>query len=464
MKERWPWPRATLADPGLVLAPGLVVLVLVAALSAYLILEADQTAILARSANELRLINLQLNNKIADAETGQRGYLLTSDPAYLAPYKEAVRDIPQLSRKLIDITAGNPARQALAVHAEELAQLKLGDIQKTVDLQNRGDAPAAIATVREDTGKKYFDELRGILSELSEQATADVDGRRQESMSQRRLLMGVTLAGLILSAILSVIALTRARRQIGELRERHRTLADLNEMLEHRVAERTAELQQAKLETERERDQIRALLTDVNHRIGNNLQLVSSMLGFHARFAVGEETRNTLQAARNQVQSIASAQRRLRLLAGSDEVELGSFLEGLLQDMRDTLTPDRPIKVELSASPANASSKTAVSIGVIVNELISNAVKHAFPDGQEGCVRVALTTGENGRLEEIVVEDDGVGFSLPVGTEPSGLGGKIVQALSHSLNASLSVETAAPGRERPGTRIRLILRELEPAA
>src|SRR5436190_3218930 len=94
MNRNWGW-RVVPADAGPFLTPGLVVLVIVAALSAYLTLQSDETAVLGRSANELRLINLQLNNKIADAETGQRGYLLTSDPAYLVPYEEAVRDIPQ---------------------------------------------------------------------------------------------------------------------------------------------------------------------------------------------------------------------------------------------------------------------------------------------------------------------------------------------------------------------------------
>jgi two-component sensor histidine kinase/CHASE3 domain sensor protein len=458
------WQRIVNAEAETFLAPGLVVLVIVAALSAYLTLQSDQTAILGRSAGELRLINLELNNKISDAETSQRGFLLTSDPAYLAPYEEAARDIPELSRKLMDLTASDPQRQAMATRVKELAELKLGEIRKTVALQKGGDAAAAIAVVRQDVGKRYFDELRSILAQLTDQATDDVEERRDQLRAQRQWLMGATLAGLILSAVLSVIALTRTRRQIGELRERHRTLIDINEILEQRVTERTAELEQAKAETERERDQVKALLADVNHRIGNNLQLVSSMLGFHARFAAGEETRNTLQAARNQVQSIASAQRRLRLLGSSDEVELESFMSGLLEDLRDTLTANRPIKVELSSSSARVSSKTAVSIGVIVNELINNAVKHAFPDNLAGTVRVEIATGNTDRVEEIVVEDDGVGISPSIESEASGLGGKIVQALSHSLNASLNVEATHPGAARPGTRIRLTLAEMESAA
>jgi two-component sensor histidine kinase len=244
---------------------------------------------------------------------------------------------------------------------------------------------------------------------------------------------------------------------MGELRDRQQSLSSVNEILEQRVAERTAELQQANAETERERDQIEALLADVNHRIGNNLQLVSSMLGLHARLAVGEEARSALHAARNQVQAIASAQRRLRIVGDGDEVEIQSFLEGLIQDFRETLTDERPITIEFTGGRAKVPSKVAVCIGVITNELINNAVKHAFDDEDDGRIQVSLHASDDGRIEELVVADDGKGISKSA--QGGGLGGRIVQTLSQSLNAVMTVEAA-----NPGTRVRLDLREMDQPA
>src|SRR5262245_45842581 len=180
------WRGIFASDAGAFMAPGLIVLMIVASLSAYLTLESDQTATLARQAGELRLINLELTNKLADAETSQRGFLLTADPTYLAPYERAVREIPQLSRKLMDLTEGYPSREALAIRVEELAQLKLGEIRRTVDLQKSGNSSAAIAVIRQDTGKQYFDDLRLLLSELAEEAAADVEEHRAEARAQRR--------------------------------------------------------------------------------------------------------------------------------------------------------------------------------------------------------------------------------------------------------------------------------------
>ena len=78
-----------------------------------------------------------------------------------------------------------------------------------IDKPYDGNTAAAIAIVRQDTGRKYFDDLRSVLSQLSEDATAEVQDRREESIAQRRWLMGATTAGLIISAALSVIALSR---------------------------------------------------------------------------------------------------------------------------------------------------------------------------------------------------------------------------------------------------------------
>ena len=160
MNRTWVWRSVVSADAGPFLTPGLVVLVIVAALSAYLTLQSDETAVLGRSANELRLINLQLNNKIADAETGQRGYLLTSDPAYLVPYEEAVRDIPQLTRELMGLSAGDPRRQALASRAEHLVEIKLGEMQKTLELQKAGNTPGAVAIPEAAPGSTPVRRLR----------------------------------------------------------------------------------------------------------------------------------------------------------------------------------------------------------------------------------------------------------------------------------------------------------------
>src|SRR6185295_17265563 len=118
-------------------------------------LESDKTATLGRQASELRVANLELISSIAHAETGQRGFLLTGDPANLVPYAQAAAQIPEMSKNLKELASTYPERQALAERADQLAKQKLAEIQQTIDLQKSGDSAGAIAIVRKNSGSRY---------------------------------------------------------------------------------------------------------------------------------------------------------------------------------------------------------------------------------------------------------------------------------------------------------------------
>ena len=447
--------RAWLGDAGFVLSLGVIFLMIVAAVSVYLSIETNQRAQLGRNAIELNLINLRLNNRLTDAETAQRGYLLTADKSFLAAYREAVRQVPELTARLVELTRGNASQEVAARQAAELAARRIGDLGRSIDLQIAGKPSEAIEQIRGEYGYRDLDELRVILDGLTASAEQVTNQRREESRRGRIWMMSVTIIGLVLSAALSVLAVIEGRRRVRHLRAEQQSLADLNADLEQRVRERTEDLVSANAAIERERDQAKTLLEDVNHRIGNNLQLVSSMLGMHARHARNEEARSVLQAARSQVHSIASAQRRLRMMAGTDQVEVAGFLETLIQDVRDTLSPETPVTIETQIAPAVVTSKTAVCLGAILNELISNAIKHGYPGGRRGTIRVSGAIGENDEIISFVVADDGIG-SVADRDDGTGLGGRIVRALAHSLEADLIVEPNNPGAQYPGTRVSLV--------
>ncbi|CAN5138189.1 hypothetical protein BH10PSE7_BH10PSE7_40360 [soil metagenome] len=455
---------AWLGDAGFMLSAGVIVLMIIAAVSAYLSIQMNQRAELGRDANELHVINLRLNNRLTDAETAQRGYLLTADSSFLAAYREAESRLPELTTKLVELTLDDASQQVAARQAAELARRRIADLSRAIDLQMAGKPTDAIQQIRGEYGYRNLDELRTILDGLTASAERTADQGREEARRGRTWLMSVTLIGLLLSAALSVLAVRQGRRRMRDLRAEHQSLTDLNAVLEERVRARTEELVSANAAVERERDQANTLLADVNHRIGNNLQLVSSMLGMHARMAKGDEARSVLQAARSQVHSIASAQRRLRMIAGTDQVEIASFLETLIQDVRDTISRETPVTIETDIAPAVVTSKTAVSLGAIVNELISNAIKHGYPAGRRGTIRISAAFGDNDEIGSFVVEDDGIG-ATPERDDGSGLGGKIVRALAQTLDSDIVVEPKNPGAEFPGTRIRFVKsRDSESAA
>jgi two-component sensor histidine kinase len=195
------------------------------------------------------------------------------------------------------------------------------------------------------------------------------------------------------------------------------------------------------------------LLKEVHHRVKNNLAVISSLLGMKAD-AAGEipEARLALEESQRRVLSIALIHEHLY---GSDHLDRVNFLEytqQLVRQLRSALVvePNR-IAIRLNAAPIEMGIHRAVPCALILNELVSNALKHAFPHDRSGEVRVSLQESGPGDLE-LVIEDNGIGAppALAEGNTNS-LGLKIVRILSRQLEGSFEQQTAVGG----GTRFTL---------
>jgi two-component sensor histidine kinase len=182
------------------------------------------------------------------------------------------------------------------------------------------------------------------------------------------------------------------------------------------------------------------LLQEMQHRIANSLQIIASILLIKARTVRSEETRLHLQDAHQRVMSIAAMQQQLQVSEPGTTIELGPYLSRLCETLAASMIGDRrPISLKVHARGGAKSSGQAVSIGLIVTELVINAFKHAFPDNRnDGTVTVAYDLDDaNWRL---TVSDNGVGRSAgqPYRSK-SGLGTTIVEALPKRLDAEVDV-------------------------
>ena len=170
------------------------------------------------------------------------------------------------------------------------------------------------------------------------------------------------------------------------------------------------------------------LLQEVQHRVANSLQIIASVLMQSARNVQSEETRSHLHDARNRVMSIATVQKQLASVHFG-EVELRPYFDQLCQSLGASMIRDhnkQSIQVNTDASTVGAD--VSVSLGLIVTELVINALKHAFPEERAGKILVDYQSqGPNWTLS---VNDDGVG--MPVGEDVAtpGLGSSIVEALA----------------------------------
>jgi two-component sensor histidine kinase len=197
---------------------------------------------------------------------------------------------------------------------------------------------------------------------------------------------------------------------------------------------------------EREKDELLrqkdVLLEELQHRIANSLQIIASIILLKARAVQSEETRVHLHDAHKRVMSIAAVQRQLHASKTIGSVEVAPYLSGLGEALATSMIgDDRPISLKVIGQAGSTTSRQAESLGLIVTELVMNALKHAFPDEKTKGQIVVLyeTAGTNWKLS---VTDNGAGKPDGVFAQPkSGLGTGIIKALAQQLDAK--VETVA---------------------
>jgi PAS domain S-box-containing protein len=186
------------------------------------------------------------------------------------------------------------------------------------------------------------------------------------------------------------------------------------------------------------------LLQEVQHRIANSLQIIASVLMQSARQVQAEDTRNHLYVAHGRVMSIAAVQRQL-VDSGLGAVELRSYLTQLCKSLGASMIgdPDK-LSIEVQADDSSVDADRSVSIGLIVTELVINALKHAFPD-HSGKITVEYRADGSGWL--LSVRDDGVGMPTGPSAAKPGLGTGIVEALARQLDAEVCIAASNPGTQ-----------------
>lgn len=184
------------------------------------------------------------------------------------------------------------------------------------------------------------------------------------------------------------------------------------------------------------------LLSEMEHRIANSLQIIASIILMKARTATSEETRAQLRDAHNRVISVAAIQKQLHPSIDGGRVEMAPYLARLCDTLAASVIGDsHSIALEVSGEQGTATPRDAESLGLIATELVMNALKHAFPDAERpGKIRVRYEV--NGANWQLTVADDGIGKEDGVFAQPkTGLGTGIVKALAQQLEAV--VETLA---------------------
>jgi two-component sensor histidine kinase len=187
------------------------------------------------------------------------------------------------------------------------------------------------------------------------------------------------------------------------------------------------------------------LLREVNHRVGNSLQIIASLLHLQANSSAQDDVKAALTNAMGRVAAVAQVHRRLYTSHDLKNVMLNQYLDALLEDLRRSAEGNRMSRLTLRAEPIEIDPDRAVAIGIIVNELVMNAVKYAYPHGA-GPIDVALHVKGDDLV--LSIADNGVGLNGKTDPRSTGMGQRIVTAMASKLEASVERDP-----DHAGTRI-----------
>jgi two-component sensor histidine kinase len=210
-----------------------------------------------------------------------------------------------------------------------------------------------------------------------------------------------------------------------------------------------ARLQRERDQAERDvrdaRDRAELLLHEVNHRVANSLALVAALVAMQAKSASEPSVRSALGEIQGRISAIAGVHRRLYTSQDVRSVEISEYLASLLHELEAThKEAGHSSAVQLSAERANVPTDKAVSIGMLVTELVTNAFKYAYPSEPGGEIRVLLHQGDAGKIK-LTVEDDGIGWKGEGPAKGTGMGSRIIEALARGLGSAVTYADTAAG-------------------
>ena len=387
-------------------------------------------------ARDTRSSAVELRSALEGAESSQRGFLVSGNEIYLAPFDSAKasarRQFERLQQLLRPYSETAPMLQRLSA----VVDAKFAEMDQTVSLKEDRRDEEALALLRTNRGKALMDEanvfLSGIIRTADARLTAGV-GEQKENAARLRLisLLGALVIVMVVGGV--VVTVTRYTNEIAQARDEVRRLAS---GLEERVQARTADLAKA-------RDHAEVLLAEVNHRVANSLSLVASLVKLQGNALTDRGAKDALDETYARIFAIASVHKRLYSAGDVRFVALDEYLSGLLDQLSTSMRNEGlGAWLRYDLEPLKLPTDASINLGVVVSEWVTNAFKYAYPD-RSGEVRVRLKALPD-RRAELVVEDDGVGRQGGT-VKGTGVGTRLVTAMAGTLRAEVEYLAREPG-------------------
>ena len=390
----------------------------------------------ANGARDMRSAVVELRNAVQTAESGQRGFMFTGNEIYLAPYDTAKAQGQRQLGALQHLLAPFPDTDVPLQRLTALIAEKFDEMDQTITLKRARRDAEALALFRTNRGKALMDEANVFLSSIIRNADEGLTlGIGQQRENATRLRWVSIVGGLLIVLVVAGVTATTLRysQEIAQTRDEVRIL---NASLERRVESRTAELSRA-------RDRAEVLLSEVNHRVANSLMMVASLVRLQSNAIADKGAKYALSETESRIRAISEVHKRLYTSGDVRLVALDDYLAGLLKQLEISMRAEGyGAALRSSLEPHQLNTDASVSLGVVLNEWVTNAFKYAYPDGA-GEVRVSLKANGKGQ-GELTVEDHGVGRNSGA-VQGTGLGSRLVNAMASNMGAQVQYVDLQPG-------------------
>lgn len=388
-------------------------------------------------ARDTRGSAVDLRDAVRTAESSQRGFVLTGNEIYLAPYdaakSQAVRQLDTLRGRL----AGFPDTAPMLGRLGSVIAEKIAEMDQTIALKKDGRDADALNLFRTNRGKALMDEanvfLYGIILAADERLTT---GGAEQSANATMLRAVSTGSAIVIVLVIGVVVVT-VTRYTRENTQVRAVINELNTGLERRVEQRTADLARA-------RDRAEVLLAEVNHRVANSLSLVAALVKLQSNAVQEKAAKDALAETQSRIFAISLVHRRLYSSSDVRVVLLDEYLTSLLDHLETSMRAEgHGASLRYEIEPLKLPTDASINLGVVLVEWVTNAFKYAYPE-HPGEVRVRLRARPDGSAE-LVVEDDGVGRGAEGSVKGTGLGTRIVNAMAATMGAQIEYQPRMPG-------------------
>ena len=422
---------------GVLLLIGLLSLLGIVGMTVWLGERAQTQASDASAAREIRVSSVDLRSSLQSAESAQRGFLVSGNEIYLAPYDSAKASLRKQLQRLKSSLAPYRDREAMMQRLSEIVDKKVEEMDRTINLKMERRDSESLSMFQSNQGKALMDEANVYLSSVIRRADERLSsGMAEQQQNAFRLRWVSLISGAIIVLVVAGVAVLGFRYAL-EIATARDQVRDINISLEQRVSERTSALAEA-------RDRAEVLLAEVNHRVANSLMMVASLVRLQSNAVRNQEAKLALAETESRIHAISDVHKRLYSSGDARFVALDEYLRDLLTNLQRSMHDEgHGTSLNYRLDPLKMPTDASINLGVVVTEWVTNAFKYAYPQ-RRGEVRVHLRRLADGK-GQLSVEDDGIGRVEGGPLKGTGLGTRLVKAMASSLRGEIDYSLRTPG-------------------